>query len=283
MKIIHKWLSTVSCLFILSFSPIGFADTIATTYSFNSEAYGANQFLPELNFDGPVSGELTTKYNSNNNTHTIEELAINFASMPSISAKNFTKVDPQTYETHVSDAWIFRSVTVTLHFPDSIEFPRMVYADIFIDYSISFIGRNTHTTPPGTGPLLVSFPFEPEANRDFVTIDEYETTYMGKPVFLKLNKHLIRAVDQQNGWVREGFELNVTWYGHGEGTFIFDAPYDLQIKPVAIKQDNFAPEGEPEFIFIEFKDQDYTAATPPMALSDILHEAIIATNGPSFP
>ncbi|VUD66478.1 hypothetical protein TDB9533_03602 [Thalassocella blandensis] len=272
----------ISKLFILSglilASSLTFAESVTTTYDFDTQAFNGGQIqLPELNFEGPASGSITTRYSYESGNYSIDKVVVNFDSMPRIVAQSFTKLDNEghSFQAHVNNAWIFRSVKVMLHFPNGISQPSMAYLDISVDYNTSFIGSPLNNPAAIDGPLLTSIYIEPVERRTFSTIDVYRTTVDNKAVILKLNKHPIRTT-ADGGWPLEGFELKVTWYGHGEGTYLFEAPTMPNIKPVVIMADQF----EPNAISIGYQEDSYTGSTPPIPLEVILQEAILNSNAP---
>ncbi len=250
-------------------------------YDFESHSYSPGVVFPDLDFNGTVSGQLTTSFSELNGTFGVERLILNFEKMPKIVVQGFSREDDQTYIAHVQNAWIFRSVKVVVHSPETFEFPQVADVRIFVDYKESYVGN----LQPGLeeGPILVDFPFTPVPRSNFSVIDTYRTTFNDKPVILKLNKNLTRTVDPMYGFFNEGFELKVTWFGHGEGTYYFPHPLIPGIQAFAIQSDkNFIPPASPESISVEFRDIGMTNITPPIPLEQILLEAIPSTT-PAFP
>jgi len=268
-----KWLSGFFYIFL---STIAMSAPVTVVYDFSSDVYAPDPIVPSLQLEGPVSGKLTIKYSDMEPEGRIDRLIMNFEQAPSISATGFVRINSNEYVATVKNAWIFRSVRVTLYTPDGFSNPDLIDIRLSVEYGESYIGSNIGGTEEG--PILAQFPAELEAQSNFEAIDRYKTSFEGKTVILSLNKNLSRASSPSSYYVEEGIELKVKWFGHGEGSFFFPLPITDKIKPFAIQSDrDMIPPSDPESITVLYRENTEVMETPFLPLELILNEAIAPT------
>lgn len=255
--------------------------SFAKTYKYDFvDIHSNNGFIqyPGLDLGQVKTALLTVNKDPLSPEATISSLEITFPNAAKLIATGFKKVDhTDTYRAVVNDAWVYRQIIVDVRGVD-FNLTQITHPTIEVSVSEKSVFIQPETDFKGH-PLF----FVDGNLRDITAskvVDTASVIIDGKRVNLSLKENLSFAPPAVpvNG-AREGFVIDVLWFGKGQKTLYIPAPvpnteYD-RYDAIGLTLEEFdGPAGKEYLIGVKFKDAGgYELTVPPQPLRPLLNTA----------
>lgn len=214
MKGIHPLFRLTGLLCLMCINAFAYSDLLK--FEVNQPSVYSNYTVPAIDFSNPTSVELIAGnidgldegYPYGGHLETLRELEIVFPNANNLVVTNLEHVENGRYVAVVEDAWIYKSVLVSVEtFGPLMEMGDMLVRAFILD-SNSNIAEQLNN-PEESDYLLFDLygsliDIRPRALADRVTVN-----YQGKKLTIKAFRNL--KVGEYNSKI----DLNINWLGHG--------------------------------------------------------------------
>ncbi|WP_444933595.1 hypothetical protein [Microbulbifer sp. JTAC008] len=250
----------------------------AKTFQYELQDLSSSQghiVYPGLDLHEASSATLTIDQADRNSSPVITSLEINFPYASNLSVKNF-KQDSSSgnFQASVNNVWVYRQLNIEMHGFD-IQNPndQMINIDGYVSEADNFIGGGQSGNSENT--LFHAFGRLVDVTPSKVVDVEWLTVNDDR-LKLSLRNNVTSASD--SGFGGNAFVIDSLWFGEGEETLYFEAPFGDEakfIEPYKLAVSKISgPIGDEYFIKILAKDENGNEfETVELPLQDLLSTA----------
>ena len=186
-------------------------------FEIDSPAQSYNSVYPNLDLNDLQKIRLDTTKHGSELLPVINRLTLDFANASDLVVNGFARQD-NTYRALVNGAWVYKQILVEVEAPSSLNGQADINVRLYVVEQSNQLNGVTESTGfqmfQASGNLLDVTPNR-LADKSIVNVD-------AKRLILKLFQNPVSAESGDFG-----FQVQATWLGHGEATFLIAAPFGV--------------------------------------------------------